>query len=176
MKLYIGNATKQRFEFQYWVPDKAQSAPHRQMVEIGAQILIAGDLNVAQIEGIVAQHRDYGLIEVSEIDNTRAFTGICYSVDKPIPAAKLARLIVINNPALVERGRETRKRGAIAEHSRLEQAAQEAGLPVPDAYEMIIEEEKTTTRDQSDGMLSETLTVTRDEEGEAPKPRRRVRA
>ena len=171
MKLYIGNATKQRFEFCYWVPDKQQSSPHRQTVEIGGQILVAGDYNPAQIDGIVAQHRDYGLIEVSEIDSTKAFTGICYSVDKPIPAAKLARLIVINNDALIVRGRETRKLGAIAEHNRIEQLAQSEGLPVPDAYEMVIDEEKTNTRDQSDGLLSETLNVTREAEP-GTKPRR----
>lgn len=178
MRLYVGNATKQRVEFMYWIPDRKQSSPSRQTIEVGSQIVVAGsDLNSMQIDGIVAQHVDYGLIEVSQIDKTKVFTGICYSIDKPIPSHRLERLIVLNNDALIIKGRETRKLGAIAEHNRLETLAQQEGLPVPDAYEMGIDEEKTTTRNQPE-LFSETLNVSRATDGDpAPKvARRRAKA
>ena len=177
MKLYIGNATKQIFQFYYWVPESSQQAPRHQPIPIGGQVMLAGDFNAMQIDGIIKHHIPYGLINVDQIDRTKVFTGICYSIDKPIPASKLQRLLVINNDALIIKGRETRKLGAIAEHNRLEQIAQQEGLPTPDAYEMTIDEEATKTRDQP-SLLSETLSVSRDNDPAAPAAppkRKRVR-
>ena len=74
-KLYVANATPQVHAFTYVVPDDDDGRqfrwqPRVQPIAAGGQIPVAGNLKIKQIDSIVAHHRRYGMVEISEIDRT----------------------------------------------------------------------------------------------------------
>ncbi len=118
MKMYIANCSMQHQDFQYRV--LGQNALRIQRIEMGGQIPLSGDLQSEDIDYIVEQHERYGLISVTEIDRTKGFFGLCYSVDKPVDVNKLRYSLEHNNKVLVERGVELRKQAAIATNNLIE--------------------------------------------------------
>lgn len=173
MKLYIGNATRQVHAFAYWVI--GGKSARTQHVPMGGQVQITGDLSAAEIDFIVKQHVPYGLVEVSEIDRTKVFTGICYSVDKPIPANRLQRLMLHNQTMLIRQGEEIRKAAAIVSTQQLEADLREQRIPEQlRAFEASIEE--VDPPQQADYTpLSEGVRVEPDAPGQAPTPGLRQR-
>lgn len=157
MKLYIGNATKQTHEFIYRVP--GNPGVRVQLVPIGGQVQITGDLTTPEVDSIIAQHRKYGLTDINEI--RRGFHGLCYSIDKPIPAAKLFDAIETGVEVLVERGRAIRKDLAVANNEILEQALREEGRPEHlKNFEMSVVEEERKDGTTSDSPIAEGVRVT----------------
>lgn len=130
MKLYIGNATRQVIDFKYWVP--GVKSPRSQIIPIGGQIMVGGstsDWSQADIDKIVAQHVVYGLVSLAEADKQKSFSGMCWSVDQPIPPHKLMRLIDLNQGLLKRRGEEIQKMAALASAQRLQNDLQEQQIP-----------------------------------------------
>lgn len=119
MKLFIANCTKQVQTFIYRKLETASPIP--QQIEIGGQVVISGDLSPKDVDYIINQHRKYGLVSVSEIDRTKPFIGLCYSIDKPVAVDKLKIALLHNDDVLVKRGEELRKEAAVATSATLEQ-------------------------------------------------------
>jgi hypothetical protein len=119
VKLYIANTTQQSMDL--WYRTLEQRALRMQRIEIGSQIAISGELSTPDIEYIVQQHRPYGLVCVDEIDRTKPFIGMCYSIDAPIQIDKIQRALEHNEKVLVERGRQIRTEAAVSLHQNLEQ-------------------------------------------------------
>jgi hypothetical protein len=159
--MYIANCTQQVQDFIYRLPETP--GPRSQRIDIGSQVQISGDLSTPDIDAIVRQHATYGLVSVDEVDRTKPFVGLCYSVDKPVPVAKIKSAIAHNYDVMVERGKELRKEAAVATESSLVERG--AG---PAALEMSVVEE---TKDGSDPTFNEGLRVTRNEAPSEP-PRR----
>jgi hypothetical protein len=93
-RLYVANMTLQTHEF-YFVTDErkkhidGQPPPQRpwrcQSIRAGTQVCIASkELAQSVIDDIIEQHAKYGLVAASELDKTRGFHGLCYSIDKPV--------------------------------------------------------------------------------------------
>lgn len=143
MKLYVANATRQVLEFHARIPEIKRTVVQR--IPPGSQQQIAGDLNQPQIDAIVAQHAKYGMIPVDEIDRTRDFIGICYSVDKVILVTKIQRAMQVNNAVLTERGKKIRQDAAIVSHQAIENSLKESGRP-----ETLAETESTILEDNHD--------------------------
>ena len=112
MKLFIANCTAQRHDFQYRIVE--QAGVKRQQIPMNGQIEIAYDLNQQQVDGIIAQHAPYGMVSVDEIDRTRPFIGLCYSVGKPIKVDALRRTLVHNRDVLEETGKKNRTEAGLA--------------------------------------------------------------
>lgn len=127
MQLFIGNATRQVFDFVYRVPE--YTGIRSQKIPIGAQVAISGELQRDDVDYIIKQHLVYGLISVDAIKDTKAFCGICYSVDKPISVQGLTILMDHNQRALVERGKQIRQESAVAASGIMETSLEEAGRP-----------------------------------------------
>ena len=166
VRLYIGNATKQNQEFVYRLPE--QSGARVQTIPIGQQVQITGELSSQEIDAIVSQHRKYGLTEATAIDSADVYTGIVYSVGKPIPADKLTRAMIHNTRVLQARGKEIRRDAALAEN-------QLAEGDVPgrlNKLEMSIQEENHDDRDPEPA-IAEGVRVQRDEDNPAPRGNRR---
>ena len=155
MKLYIANLTHQRQDFQYRLPEDGKI--RKQTIEIGEQIQISGDLNTPEIDAIIEQHAIYGLINVTDIDRTKAFAGTCYSVGKPVNMERVRYAILHNQEVLEERGRDLRKEAAVAANNSIEEQTQ-GGLK---ALELSVEE--LPTKDKPDGDINEKIRVTRSE-------------
>lgn len=168
-KLYIANAKVQTEEFTYRVPDgpavpgQTRSGPRVQQIPTGKQVEISGDLSTAQVDAIIDQHRPYGLIGVDEVDRTRAYSGLVYSIDKPVSPARIQQLMGNNLDVLEERGRESRELAAVQTSNEIEETMQTERMP---GALKNLEMEVVEQRDQrSNGpeMIPERTRVTRDE-------------
>lgn len=134
MKMYVANCTQQEQSFVYRVPE--YPAPRQQLIRIGTQVQISGDLTQTEIDAIISQHRKYGLVEASDIDRTKPFVGLCYSIDKPVRETAIRGAIAHNRDVLAKRGEETRKEAAIA----VANAIEESNPGVLGALELSVEE------------------------------------
>lgn len=127
-KLFIANCTKQRQDFVYRLPESP--SVRRQTIEIGQQIQIAGDrtghLSQVDIDAIIDQHRVYGMIEAKERP-PQNFIGLCYSIDRPVPATPIAGLIQHNEEVMLDLGRKARQDAALAMNDLAEKNIHEFG-------------------------------------------------
>jgi hypothetical protein len=179
-KLYIGNATKQRHAFAFNPPDAGGDDNRRRthLTQVVPPLHVeplSGDWTIAQIDAIIDQHKPYGFVEISEIDRTKAFTGLCYSIDKPIPRERLLGLLEANTQALDKRGREMREMAAVAVNNEMELQMREQRMPGKLAkIEMVVEEERSD-RSNTEETVPQRIRVTRGEEGDnAPRGRKRA--
>jgi hypothetical protein len=79
--LYVANRTRQVHDFEYRMPGSLRV--ESLLLEPGTQQRI-GEAPLLFIEAIIEQHRAYGLMAAEDVPPK--FTGICYSIDKPVPA------------------------------------------------------------------------------------------
>lgn len=113
MKIYIANCSRQVVDFSCRVPEIKGLI--RQQIQPFSQIrAVSDDLNVKQIEAIIKQHDKYGMINVTEIDRTKAFVGLCYSLDKTINVDKIRSAHHRNQSVLTAKGEQQRIEAAVA--------------------------------------------------------------
>jgi hypothetical protein len=145
-----------------------------QRIGIGRQIQVAGDLNTPDIDAIVKQHKKYGLIPVSEVKNIRTFTGLCYSVDRPISIDNIMLAMDRNTRILVERGKEFRKQAAVSASNLIDHHLAEANNPSTlETLEMSVVQEEKPNQENVD-MVAEGIRVTNKQiDGQAPPPPRK---
>jgi len=167
-KLYIANCMKQTYIFAYRVPN--ESGIKQLPIRIGEQIQLPGDFDMSQISntsasGIVDQHLKYGMVKFDEIDRTKPFIGICYSVDKKIPVEKIMRAMTHNEMVLEQRGRDLRQASAVASNNLIEKHLHEAnqqsgGDAELGGFEMTVEEESQRGgRNGNDDLMKEGIKV-----------------
>lgn len=116
--MYVANCTRQIQDFMYRLPE--QTKVMKQIIDIGGQIRIPGDLSTPDVEAIVEQHAIYGMVRVDEIDRTKPFVGVCYSLDKPVSVDKIRIALQHNQDVLVERGRKIREETAVSINNAME--------------------------------------------------------
>jgi hypothetical protein len=133
MKLYIANCTKQIHHFFYRVI--GSTSLRMQPIKDGGQIQISGDLQPEEANYIIGQHEIYGMIKADEVDRTKPFAGLCYSVDKPVAVAKIQKLFIHNQEVLEHRAEDTLRATALASsdvlESKVTEAARDANRPLP---------------------------------------------
>lgn len=112
MKMFVANCTKQARDFTYRLPDKGS---RMQRIEIGQQIQIAGDLSQPEVDSIIDHYAKYGMKSVEEARKARGtFTGLCYSLDKPVAIENMQIVLQLNDQVLTQRGQQQRKEAAVA--------------------------------------------------------------
>lgn len=153
-KMYIGNCTVQVQDFQYRL--YGNNKTYKQMIPIGGQLPLSGDLDLKDIDFIVEQHAPYGLKAVSELDRSKDFTGLCYSIDKPINVDQLKKAIHLNHDVLVEQGKATREEAAVVVNNALEE--QTKGMSGLQALDLTIQE---VERKGEDTQINESIRVDR---------------
>lgn len=109
--LYVANLTRQVREFLYKLPEQGL---RRQMIPIGQQIRVAGIENTEQIRVVLEHYYRYGMKSVEDAMKSKTFTGLCYSIDKPVKIDQMEIGIAANDAVLVQRGQQVRKEAAIA--------------------------------------------------------------
>jgi hypothetical protein len=164
-ELYIGNVSKQIFQFTYRSPERPGVIC--QTIPIGGQIRISPngvhvDLSTPEIEAIISQHVTYGIVAIEDVDNTQSpFSGICYSIGKPISVEKLRKAMVKKEEALKAYGKKMRQEAALAVNSQIEE---QIGAPLRQLEMSFQEEEpKTGYADELDH-LAEGVRVSRQSE------------
>jgi hypothetical protein len=171
-ELYIGNVSKQIFQFCYRSPERPGVIV--QTIPIGGQIRISPngqhiDLSTPEIEAIISQHRIYGIVPIEEVDKLRGpFDGICYSIGKAISVEKLRRAMLKKEEALKAFGQVMRKEAALAVNSQIEE---QIGAPLRELEMSFQEEEPRAGYSEDVDHLAEGVRVTR--EAVVPMGRRR---
>lgn len=163
MKMFVANTTRQVVDFNYRLPEN--NGMRAQKIPVGQQIQLTGDLTTPQIDAVVKHWGRYGLVEVREIDRTKPFIGVCYSIDTPVPVSAIQRALSHNQQVLVDRGRETRKAAAIAESQTLNQSLEDNNLPADlRNLEMSVVEENPAPRgDGEEPAINEGVRVSNEE-------------
>lgn len=159
MRMYVANTTNKVHDFIYRLPETP--TPRMQRIEMGSQIAISSDLSTKEIDSIIEQHRPYGMVCVDEVDRTKPFIGLCYSLGKPVSLDKVRRALEHNQKVLTERGAEIRKESAVAVNNAIEQQA-----PGIKALELSVVEEET--KKNPNPTIAEGVRVSRNEPSTPP--------
>jgi hypothetical protein len=168
-ELFIGNATKQVLHFPYRVPERKGVIV--QQIPIGGQIKITPygtntDLSLPDIDAILHQHAKYGMVNVTDLDTTKEpFTGICYSIGKPIPVNKLLAALEKDEIRLEQLGVDMRQQAAVAVNNQIEERI---GAPLRGLEMSVAEIEPNSGFKYDAKHVAEGVRVTRSEEGMAP--------
>jgi hypothetical protein len=171
--LFIANATQQHREIQYRLPERRNA--HILRVAPGEQARVR-DVTTAEIDAILSQMAKYGWVEASAVDRAKPFVGICYCVDKPVPAGRIVAAMKHNIEVLAKRGKDNRQLAAVAMNNELERQVEAARVGELKELEMtIVEEENRNEPDRE--RLAEGIVVDRSEpnpEGRKGSSRRRT--
>ena len=98
-KLYLANTTKQHREFQYRIPGQQQL--FRVSIPAGSQTTLPHqNLTEYELRAIIDSQARYGLIDQKNIPNMRAYTGLCYSIEKEIDMRRVVAAIEKNDEFL----------------------------------------------------------------------------
>jgi hypothetical protein len=151
--LYVANCTKQEHNFTYRVPEVG--TVKMQPIKMGAQqVIFSKDAPRHILNAIIEQYAPYGIVEVSDIDQTRDFRGLVYSFDKPIPVDKIMRTHATNEAVLEAKGAEWRKESAIALSNELQK--REDGNSLRTLEVEVIEEGKKGTPTSNSELIEVT--------------------
>lgn len=165
--LYVANASKQKHDFIYRVPE--ETSLRRQQIPAGGQITVyQPNAPIEVLRTIIDQHARYGLVDVADIDRRKPFVGVCYSLDKPIKVDKIMQADEHNAGVLQQASQEARKLSAAALHNAIDRATE--GAVKLESLELEVVEQNGPTEPG----LNERVMVHRDGE-DAPPPRRNTR-
>jgi hypothetical protein len=135
--VYIANATKQRLQFAYRLPER--KAAITQPIPIFGQERLSGDFSQPDIDSIMEQWGKYGLVKIEDLESARKrFDGYLISIGKPIPEEKLKRAIKYREAVLDGHGKILREQAAVAMINTIES---ESGA-VARNYEISVVEEE----------------------------------
>lgn len=116
MKLHIANTTKQRHDFAYRKPETGRLVYHP--INAGSQAVVI-DGTRAEIDLIIQQHAEYGLIDAAKIDQNRIYIGLCYSIDKPVASKVIEKAMRDNDGHLNRAAHDRRQASVLATDSAL---------------------------------------------------------
>jgi hypothetical protein len=116
--LFIANTSSKHNEFVFRLPGISQL--RRLDIPAGRQLEVLKNVQKDEIDYVVNQHIAYGLIHVSEISKICKFSGMIYSIDKPVPSNAMNQVMEINADILIEQGHELRKVAAVATNATIE--------------------------------------------------------
>jgi hypothetical protein len=158
--MFIANGLHQAVDFQYRLPE--YKTYRQQMIPMGGQIRISGELNEKQIDIIAQFHAKYGMIRSNELDQFKGFLiPYIYSIDTPVSAETIAELIVHNREVQKVKGEKLRAEAAVAVNAMIEDNAGEKLT----SFEMEITEKPAKDQDPT---IAERITITRSKERGAP--------
>lgn len=145
--LYIANTSKQHHDFAYRLPEEI--SVRRQMIPVGGQIRVGGDMSLELIERIIKQHQPYGLKAVSDLTRNRDYVGLCYSIDKPVQLNSdrvMSDTFEKNDSVLDARAEDRREEAAVAIADQIQGTMRDHGVAVPRAEVEIVEETRGTPK------------------------------
>jgi hypothetical protein len=166
MKMYVANATRQTVNFMYRLPGQNGLKSH--FIPVGKQMLLPFDLNSEEVDYIVRYNQRYGFVDTKDIDRTKPYTGLIYSLDKPVPTTRLGYMMDHNLEVLTDRGKRNRELAAVAANQTLENELDKTpGMADLNGLEMTIVEETRPGQATSPNPINEGFRV--DRSAEAPR-------
>lgn len=125
MKLHIANTTKQIADFCFRMLENERLIYRKIMP--GTQEIIIKDGTADEIDFVIRQHAPYGLKDCRDIDHSRIYIGLCYSIDKPVPPSLIEKAIRDNDDHLIRAGHERRKASVAAMDKTMSEAGEITG-------------------------------------------------
>ncbi len=144
--LYVANLNRQINDFTYRLPEETR--PRSVMIQVGQQVRI-GDLPPDTIERIVKQMGRYGLRSVGELQQTREYVGLIYSVGKPVPLdnERVVDGTMEHNDTVLNAAAEDRREStAAAVATQIQNTMAQHDVEVPRAEIEIVEETRGTPK------------------------------
>lgn len=150
MKLYIANTTKQRhiFTFRTLETGRLRQIP----IDHGSQMIVL-DGTSDELNAVIEHHQVYGLIDSTKIDQSKAFVGICYSIDKPVPSSVIEKAIRDNDDHLT-RGAHNMRQASLA---ALDKTLSENGTGYAGEMEFSVEQAKGREDNDDAPVVNETI-------------------
>lgn len=119
-------------------------------------IRLAKAVTRAEIDLIIQQHADYGLIDATKIDQNRIYIGLCYSIDKPVSSKVIEKAMRDNDGHLNRAAHDRRQASVLATNNALTE--QENGYL--GELEVSAEQRLSATDDRDEtAFVDETLAV-----------------
>jgi hypothetical protein len=160
MHMFVANGSHQNIDFQYRLPNTRTY--RTQMIPIGQQIRLSGELTKEEVDIIITHHSIYGMVPSNQIQNFKGFfIPYAYSTDNPISAETIVELVLQNREYNKQLGIRLRQEAAVTVSNQIE----ENTTDTLKALEITIEEVASKERDSS---FSEGIRVTRMAEKGAP--------
>ena len=131
-RMYVANATLQRHEFIYRIPEETKD--RRLTIQPLSQIMLPDELNPEQIASIVEQHERYGFISLTDLKNgkRKERSNLMYSLDRSLSSVAIESLYQANKGIVDAYGRRMREESAIIANDaivkELDKQRQEQGL------------------------------------------------
>lgn len=171
-KLFVANITNQIQQFTYWLPETPRHLV--QPIEIGSQIQVANrDLSREVIDSIIDSHRRYGICTYAEGMRDPNFSGVVFSIDRPVSITQMYELAAKRRGTITELGKRLREEAAIATDAAIVDGLAQSGMPARlQELEMSVEEQSRDPRDDSPE-ISEGVRVSRRPEADRATPRQR---
>ena len=144
-----------------------------QMIPIGGQIRVAPngvntDLNQPELDAILNQQRIYGLLCIDELDTNKSqFSGLVYSIGKPLTEDKLRKAMIRLEKQKDNEGKKLRSEAALAVNNQIENRI---GTQLKNLEMSFTEEEPRGGYAEDITHLSEGVRVTREADVNAPVP------
>lgn len=151
-KLYVANTTKKRFAFEFRRPETGRMLMRN--IEAGAQLMVL-DTDNFEIDAIINHFGRYGMIDASKIDQSQAFIGLCYAIDKPVKHSVLVKALKDNDNHLDRAGHERRKVQLASTEDQLRRNKRETGNGYRGDLEVEVVEQPGP--DSNRELLEETL-------------------
>lgn len=150
VKLYVANPTDKNHEFLFpLMPGKASG---RMFIPAGGQSVIPKDLRQEDINAIVEHHLPYGLRPVEGVEKINEQVWLIASIDKPVKADTISRVIARNVVFASAAGESERQQTAMAAAETLENFARAQQFPVRKLETLEVETtEATPTRGDGRG-------------------------
>ncbi|ELR4579312.1 hypothetical protein QR963_005052, partial [Salmonella enterica] len=124
-------------------------------INAGSQAVVI-DGTRAEIDLIIQQHADYGLIDATKIDQNRIYIGLCYSIDKPVSSKVIEKAMRDNDSHLNRAAHDRRQASVLATNNALTE--QENGYL--GELEVSAEQRLNATDDRDEtAFIDETLAV-----------------
>lgn len=140
MKLFIANCTKQHAEFAYRIPETGKLTS--QPIQAGQQIIVYKDAPKHELQAIVDQHSQYGLVAAKDVKRTDTFIGMCYNFEEPVDIEYVMLAAEHNDEVLEQRSQQIREDLTSTIDHQVKTAAQELGSAAKDVTVEITEEMK----------------------------------
>ena len=150
MKLYIANTTKQRhiFTFRTLETGRLRQIP----IDHGSQMVVL-DGSTDEVEAVIQHHQIYGLVDSTKIDQSQLFVGLCYSINKPVPATVIEKTIRDNDGHLTRGAHNLRQASIMA----LDNSLRESGTGYDGEMEFSVEQAKGREDNDDTPTVNETI-------------------
>lgn len=127
MNLFIANTSKSHHDFIFRRPENKQTT--MMQIKAGQQVQVLKGVDKDVIDFVLDQHRKYGMISGDEAAKRHAgYTGLCYSVDKPVSEKQMRGSFENNDRVLKEVAVENFKTQAGATADSIQKQLDETGL------------------------------------------------